>query len=503
MPTWTIAKKDLWLLLRDRRALVILLATPFIFILILGLSLGSTTLSVPVLDLDQGDKPTKVRETVAWLSATPTPAPFSCPVHVFSAAGLARANESVRPPQERWADVVRRDLTETGEIKLDIIESEEKAKQLLDEGKLSAILVFGPHFSERVTVCSFLADGINPFFRDGVKLDEVNAAVRIDPTQRAGAAITQQVAQVSLLRVILPWMIGKAFDKLSDPSFIEVLGREVNLPNNLPFGPKKVPLSSFLVLPEHKQAVGTGVKQSLSKLFPKYELTGKTWAALTKSKVKDPSEKQRPADEGLGIINRGSVRYQTLVPSYTVMFAFFLVLTFGWMFVAERRQGTLKRLLAAPLSPTQIMVGKMMPCLLMSLVQGLFLLGAGWLVFGMSWGPQPLWLLPVVFCTSLAAVGMSLLVATLARSETQVAIFGSLLVLGLALVSGCVLPRALMPDTLKTVSRFTPHAWALDAYSQLLLSGTPNYQVVLTSCGVLTGFSLGFFGLAWLSFRRE
>ena len=47
-----------------------------------------------------------------------------------------------------------------------------------------------------------------------------------------------------------------------------------------------------------------------------------------------------------GILKRGAIRYQLLVPSYIVMFAFFLVLTVGWLFVAERRQGTLKRLRA-------------------------------------------------------------------------------------------------------------------------------------------------------------
>src|SRR5262249_28505683 len=48
--------------------------------------------------------------------------------------------------------------------------------------------------------------------------------------QPGQAAIIQQVAQVSLLRVILPYMIGKAFLKLSEATFIERLGQAVNLP---------------------------------------------------------------------------------------------------------------------------------------------------------------------------------------------------------------------------------------------------------------------------------
>ena len=40
MVIWTLAKKDLRLLVRDPRAMIILLAMPLVFILVLGISLG-------------------------------------------------------------------------------------------------------------------------------------------------------------------------------------------------------------------------------------------------------------------------------------------------------------------------------------------------------------------------------------------------------------------------------------------------------------------------------
>src|SRR6516162_9549259 len=61
---WILAKKDLRLLLRDRRAMVILLAMPLIFILVLGLSLGEgfgqkpdDRLRVSIVDEDVGFAP--------------------------------------------------------------------------------------------------------------------------------------------------------------------------------------------------------------------------------------------------------------------------------------------------------------------------------------------------------------------------------------------------------------------------------------------------------------
>src|SRR3954468_9713381 len=82
MVIWTLARKDLRLLVRDPRALVILLAMPLIFILVLGVSLGegfgqkpAERLRVSVLNLDEGvprafDRPAMIREGIGWLAAT-------------------------------------------------------------------------------------------------------------------------------------------------------------------------------------------------------------------------------------------------------------------------------------------------------------------------------------------------------------------------------------------------------------------------------------------------
>jgi ABC-2 type transport system permease protein len=192
------------------------------------------------------------------------------------------------------------------------------------------------------------------------------------------------------------------------------------------------------------------------------------------------------------------------VPSYTVMFSFFLVLTIGWLFVAERRQGTLKRLCAAPITRVEILLGKLAPCYLLSVGQGLVLLTAGRVIFRLSLGGEPLWLIPVVLSTSLAAMGMGVLVASVAKTEAQVAIYGSLLVLVLAGLSGCLMGnRSLMPETMQHISRITPLAWSLDAYLQLLANPSPEIAIVVQACGVLMLFGLGFLVLAWRFMRLD
>jgi ABC-type multidrug transport system permease subunit len=278
----------------------------------------------------------------------------------------------------------------------------------------------------------------------------------------------------------------------------------------------KVAASTEAALREYRGKVGDGVKASLQQQFSNYDLTGKTWASLTRSKEEKLHDAEVSAyqnRDGDGFLKRGAQRYQVLVPSYTVMFAFFLVMTVGWVFVAERRQGTLKRLRAAPVTRGEILVGKLLPCFALSLGQGVFLLLAGKLIFGMRWGPDdwPLWqqiacLFPVVFCTSIASMGLALLVAAVARSEMQVALYGTVPVLVMALIGGCILPREMMPESAQYLSFLVPHGWALDAYRELLdvdPHSAPDLTVVAQSCGVLTGFGTAFLGLAWCLLRLD
>ncbi|MBM3995107.1 MAG: ABC transporter permease [Planctomycetes bacterium] len=501
MVIWTLAKKDLRLLLRDPRALIILLAMPLIFILVLGMSLGDnfgkspgSGLRVTVLNLDEGI------------------------------------------PRQKWADLLIRDLNETADIRVEFIDSREEADRLVRTGKRAAVLIVGKNFSKRLERCSFLApdwllhlaivssmsqpgdfvtpalcgcfdekqsalplylvDGLNPYYREGVDLKLLDIEVLRDPTQQTAAAIIDQVAQGSLLRVVMPWMIGRAFDKLGERDFLDLLATQKETPELI---------STYLTVlasDKNKKELSVGLQKSLQKIFKRYDLTAKTWAALTRQDeilTNKSGANMTYAEDGIGLLRRGGSRYQLLVPSYLVMFAFFLVLTLGWLFVAEKRQGTLKRLMIAPITTAEILIGKMLPCLAISLFQGFFLLGAGRLIFDMNWGAAPLWLIPLVVATSLAAIGLAVLVAAIARTETQVAIYGTLLVLVLAGLSGCLMgDRAMMPEQMQQFSRITPHAWALDAYRQLLTNPQPEMQIVIEACAILTSFGVGFTALAWL-----
>ena len=60
----------------------------------------------------------------------------------------------------------------------------------------------------------YMLDGINPFYRDGIRFAALEVEVLRDPTQQQASAIIDGMAQSSMLRIVLPWMIGRAFEKI-------------------------------------------------------------------------------------------------------------------------------------------------------------------------------------------------------------------------------------------------------------------------------------------------
>jgi ABC-2 type transport system permease protein len=195
--------------------------------------------------------------------------------------------------------------------------------------------------------------------------------------------------------------------------------------------------------------------------------------------------------------------YETLVPSYTVMFVFFLVNIMARSFIAERDLGTLRRLRLAPISPLGILIGKNVPFYCLSLVQTVLLFLGGRLIFGMSWGSEPWLLIPVIVCTSLAATALGLMVSTFIRTDSQVSAYGNSLVILLAGISGCFMPRKWLPLLMQKISLGTPHAWALLAYDEILSKEHVLVAEIAKSCVALLGFAAVFFIVGWLRFRAD
>ncbi len=195
--------------------------------------------------------------------------------------------------------------------------------------------------------------------------------------------------------------------------------------------------------------------------------------------------------------------FQVAVPANAVLFGFFIALTVAMAFTTERRTGTWRRLLAAPVSRRRAVLAMLVPYALVGLVQLGFLFATGALVFGMQIAGSFAALVAVSLAIVYCAVTLGLVMASLGGSERQLGGIGSVVLLVMGIVGGCMVPRMAMPPIMKTLGLAVPHGWALDAYYDVLVREGTTLASVTPEIGALLAFGTGFALLAVALFRFE
>jgi len=193
---------------------------------------------------------------------------------------------------------------------------------------------------------------------------------------------------------------------------------------------------------------------------------------------------------------------QQNVPGFTIFGVFFIMQPLALSIYEEKTNGTFRRLQAAPLPRTALLLGKLIPFFIINLIQMALMLTVGVLAFHITLGNDPLGLVLVAIATAAAANGMGLLVTTLAKTREQMSGLSSLLAVTLAAIGGMMVPTFIMPRFLQVVSRVTPHAWALQGFQDVMVRGMGAADV-LPEVGVLLGFAAVFFAVALWRFRFE
>ncbi len=130
----------------------------------------------------------------------------------------------------------------------------------------------------------------------------------------------------------------------------------------------------------------------------------------------------------------------------------------------------------------------------------LFVVGHFWL--RLSLDSSPIGLILTALATIFCATGLGLLIATMGKTMEQIQGMTTLVLLLMGFLSGTLVPRQFLPEAMQKLSRITPHAWALDAYQDLILRHRP-LLATLPNIGVVMLFGLAFFGLALTRFRFE
>lgn len=187
-------------------------------------------------------------------------------------------------------------------------------------------------------------------------------------------------------------------------------------------------------------------------------------------------------------------------PSMGIFFLFFAVGFGARSFFTERTNGTLDRLVAAPVKPWQVLVGKALSVLVFGLLSLGTIVIVTSLLFGAEWG-SPLAVVALCLAIVLVVVALTMLVIAVARTDRQAEGISSLLVFLLALLGGNFVVAARMPEGLRSLALATPNGWALRGFSDLAV-GIPAVDAIAAPVAVMLAFTAIFGGVAVALSRR-
>jgi ABC-2 type transport system permease protein len=178
-------------------------------------------------------------------------------------------------------------------------------------------------------------------------------------------------------------------------------------------------------------------------------------------------------------------RFSLTAPQNLVLFVFINAMTSAVLIVAARRQGTLRRALAAPVPMTVVLLGLGLSWLLLALAQSLLIVGVGALAFGVGWG-DPVAAALLILAFALVGCGAGLLVGAIGRDEDRVGALTPVVGIVLGALGGCMVPLEVFPPGMLAVARAVPHYWAITGWQKLVFDGE-GAAAIAPSLLVLTG----------------
>jgi ABC-2 type transport system permease protein len=192
-----------------------------------------------------------------------------------------------------------------------------------------------------------------------------------------------------------------------------------------------------------------------------------------------------------------------MIPGLIGMLTLVQMIVITAMSVArEREQGTFDQLLVTPFRPIEIMIGKSVPSVLIGLVQMTMVLALAifWFKIPFQGALSNLYLGVLLFLV--AAVGIGLMVSSVAATMQQALLGSFLTIMPFAMLSGLNTPISNMPKEIQYLTLLNPLRYAITIVHKVFLEGASLRGIFpeLWPIALIAVFTLSF--AVWMFQRR-
>jgi len=169
----------------------------------------------------------------------------------------------------------------------------------------------------------------------------------------------------------------------------------------------------------------------------------------------------------------------------------------------EKETGTMEQLLTAPISPAQVIIGKVVPYTALAFLDGALIIAFGVWHFGVPFRGSAVLLVGFGVIYIIAALSIGILISTLVRTQ-QVAMMAALLVTVMpsVMLSGFIFEIKNMPRVLQAVTYIIPAKYFLLIVRGILLKGS-GLGVLWIQAGFLVLLTLVLLGISAKKFKLK
>jgi len=147
-----------------------------------------------------------------------------------------------------------------------------------------------------------------------------------------------------------------------------------------------------------------------------------------------------------------------------------LLLT-AFAIVREREQGTLEQLIVTPVRSWELILGKILPFVLVALLNVAMTVGAGAILFGVKVAGSIALLAGLSLVFLLGSLGLGVLISTISRTQMQAMYMSSFIMLPSFLLAGLLFPRDNMPWLAYYAGYLLPVTYFLEIVRGIILKG--------------------------------
>jgi ABC-2 type transport system permease protein len=184
-----------------------------------------------------------------------------------------------------------------------------------------------------------------------------------------------------------------------------------------------------------------------------------------------------------------------------ILYAIASILT-ATAIVRERERGTIEQLIVTPIRSWELVVGKLLPYVLLTLMNTIEVLAIGSLLFGVPIRGDLTTILLLSSLFLLTGLGIGLLMSTIANTQQEAMLAAFMTVLPAIYLSGFFFPLEAMPRVLQWISHLTPLRYYLIIIRSVMIKGV-GMAALKEEILALALFGVGIMALAAMRMRKR